>query len=300
MEIATRCGQDSDCNPSSAAGVLGVMLGYERIPETCKAESRPRRHEVRFHRLLLQRHREVHRGPRAQDHPRPGGRWTPRRCVIPVQAPKAPPLEQWDPGLSARVELSAAAWSWTGGWVADTMSDWSSWAVRRAGGPGDEATLVVRRHGCRYLRHDGPGRGRADVYLDGAKAGEIDAWIPERTFDSDYWHVTGLAHGPPHREDRGPVRHRRPVEGKDDPGWRGRWSTGPAPSVAHNSGRSRTPGGPPRRGGRRPGDPRQGEADEEGPLGGRPRARVRSRRPRARARRRRRRSSRARRSMRPS
>jgi len=23
--------------------------------------------------------------------------------------------------------------------------------------------------------------GRADVYVDGAKAGEIDAWIPERT-----------------------------------------------------------------------------------------------------------------------
>ncbi len=33
MEIATRCGQDSDCNPSSAAGVLGTMLGYSNIPE---------------------------------------------------------------------------------------------------------------------------------------------------------------------------------------------------------------------------------------------------------------------------
>ncbi len=33
MEIATRCGQDSDCNPSSAAGVLGVMKGYSNIPK---------------------------------------------------------------------------------------------------------------------------------------------------------------------------------------------------------------------------------------------------------------------------
>ncbi|MDR2389141.1 MAG: ADP-ribosylglycohydrolase family protein [Tannerellaceae bacterium] len=32
IDIATRCGQDSDCNPSSAAGILGTMLGYERIP----------------------------------------------------------------------------------------------------------------------------------------------------------------------------------------------------------------------------------------------------------------------------
>jgi hypothetical protein len=32
LEIATRCGQDSDCNPASAGGVLGTMLGYDRIP----------------------------------------------------------------------------------------------------------------------------------------------------------------------------------------------------------------------------------------------------------------------------
>ena len=37
LEISTRAGQDSDCNPSSAAGILGVMLGYERIPEKWKA-----------------------------------------------------------------------------------------------------------------------------------------------------------------------------------------------------------------------------------------------------------------------
>lgn len=33
-EIATRCGQDADCNPSSAAGVLGTLTGYEAIPST--------------------------------------------------------------------------------------------------------------------------------------------------------------------------------------------------------------------------------------------------------------------------
>jgi hypothetical protein len=32
LEIATRCGQDSDCNPATVGGVLGVMLGYDRIP----------------------------------------------------------------------------------------------------------------------------------------------------------------------------------------------------------------------------------------------------------------------------
>ncbi|MEO9475720.1 MAG: ADP-ribosylglycohydrolase family protein [Cyclobacteriaceae bacterium] len=32
MDIATRCGQDSDCNPATAAGILGVMYGYEAMP----------------------------------------------------------------------------------------------------------------------------------------------------------------------------------------------------------------------------------------------------------------------------
>ena len=31
--IATRCGQDSDCNPSNAAGIIGTVLGRSRLPE---------------------------------------------------------------------------------------------------------------------------------------------------------------------------------------------------------------------------------------------------------------------------
>lgn len=32
LEISTRCGQDSDCNPASAAGILGTVTGYDSIP----------------------------------------------------------------------------------------------------------------------------------------------------------------------------------------------------------------------------------------------------------------------------
>jgi hypothetical protein len=32
MNISTRCGQDSDCNPSNAMAVLGVMNGFSRLP----------------------------------------------------------------------------------------------------------------------------------------------------------------------------------------------------------------------------------------------------------------------------
>lgn len=40
MDISTRCGQDSDCNPASAAGILGTIIGYDSIPEYWKKNLR--------------------------------------------------------------------------------------------------------------------------------------------------------------------------------------------------------------------------------------------------------------------
>jgi len=36
IDIAARCGQDSDCNASTSGGVLGAMIGYSNIPERWK------------------------------------------------------------------------------------------------------------------------------------------------------------------------------------------------------------------------------------------------------------------------
>jgi len=41
IEISTRCGEDSDCNPATAAGILGTMLGYKNIPEYWKSPIYP-------------------------------------------------------------------------------------------------------------------------------------------------------------------------------------------------------------------------------------------------------------------
>lgn len=36
LSVSTRAGDDSDCNPASAGGILGTMLGYNNIPEYWK------------------------------------------------------------------------------------------------------------------------------------------------------------------------------------------------------------------------------------------------------------------------
>lgn len=41
IDIATRCGQDADCNPSTAAGILGAMIGFDAIPHEWRAALDP-------------------------------------------------------------------------------------------------------------------------------------------------------------------------------------------------------------------------------------------------------------------
>jgi hypothetical protein len=198
LEIATRSGQDSDCNPSSAAGILGVMLGYEKIPEKWKAGI-PALADTKFE-FTRYSFNEIVASTLARAEKvivAAGGSVGPAEVVIPVQAPKAPPLEQWDPGAPvARVEADEPAWTWKGGWTAEAPRNApAAPKARRAAGAGDEATLAFEGTGVAIVGVMTQEGGRADVYLDGAKAGVIDAWIPARTHDNDYWHVSGLANG---------------------------------------------------------------------------------------------------------
>lgn len=41
IEISMRCGQDSDCNPSNAAGILATAVGFENLPEKFKSALNP-------------------------------------------------------------------------------------------------------------------------------------------------------------------------------------------------------------------------------------------------------------------
>ncbi len=49
MDIATRCGQDSDCNPATAAGILGTVKGYSKIPDVYMEALRKVEHRNLLH-----------------------------------------------------------------------------------------------------------------------------------------------------------------------------------------------------------------------------------------------------------
>ena len=100
--ISMRCGQDSDCNPSSAAGVLFTTIGFSKLPEQYKAldEKRSFLHTPYSFPALM----EVCEKLARQILEREGGRVERDATgqevfLIPVKAPKPSKLElSWDPG----------------------------------------------------------------------------------------------------------------------------------------------------------------------------------------------------------
>ena len=198
IEIATRAGQDSDCNPSNAAGVLGVMLGYEAIPEEWRAGI-PAMADEKFDYTRYSLNEivasTVSRAERLIEDA--GGRVLPDAVLVPIQAPRAPELEQWNPGrVVKRAGFEDASWGFEGGWRVETVSNpWTEWPTMTAGGTGDTAWFTFEGTGVALVGHCSQAGGRADVFLDGERVGMVDAWVPERTTDNDYWHVDGLEPG---------------------------------------------------------------------------------------------------------
>jgi len=198
LEISTRAGQDSDCNPSSAAGVLGVMLGYEKIPDVWKSGI-PKIADTKFDytnysfneivKSTMDRAVKVIR--------RAGGKVEGDELIVPYQAAKPPKLEQWDMGIpDKRIMADDRAWSWKGSWTEDKGRSSRSEAVgKKAAAAGAEAELRFEGSAITIVGPTSQAGGKADVYLDGKKAGEINAWIPERTSDNALWHTYGLKPG---------------------------------------------------------------------------------------------------------
>jgi hypothetical protein len=199
LEITARCGQDSDCNPASAGGILGVVYGYERLPDAWKSGI-PKIAGKKFDytsysfedvvRSTMDRARKVIR--------RAGGRVTDSEVVIPEQRPRAPKLEQWTMGVPDRIiGTDAAEWSWRGPWTVKkgSLEYRTQLEGRTTSEGGAEGTFSFVGTGVVLAGPHSESGGRADVYLDGKHAGLLDFYIPPRTTDDHLWHADGLKPG---------------------------------------------------------------------------------------------------------
>lgn len=190
IEISTRAGQDADCNPSSAAGILGVIKGYEATPDKWKSgisAIADKKFDYTNYSFNSITDSTVKRALKVIE--MAGGKVTDTEVIIPIQKPKPAKLEQFDPGVPDKIiDTNDTAWQWNGAWPAEKFG-------KTANGSGAEALFKFNGVGCMIVGELTQQGGRADVFVDGKKAAQIDAYIPERTHDNAMWHIFGLKNG---------------------------------------------------------------------------------------------------------
>jgi hypothetical protein len=174
MEVSMRAGQDSDCNPSSAAGILGVMLGYNKIPVQWTAplagiaEEKFSYTNYSFNSIVestLERAKRVV----TQE----GGTVTGSALQIPAQQPEALPLEQFAPGrVAERIATDDSRWTWKGGWEKTGERQ----QQRRAKAASAEAVVSFDGTGAMLVGTLRPDGGLLDVFLDDQPVTTTDAY----------------------------------------------------------------------------------------------------------------------------
>ena len=193
LDISTRSGQDSDCNPASAAGVLGVMLGYQRIPDEWKggipaiADKKFSYTDFSFHSIVASTEARTLALVK-----REGGRVSGDAVFVKTQAAVPPKLEVWnDYGCPAeRVSHKDSRWRYTGPWR-DSMEGHFASTKDAAATISFSGTGVIVTG--TYLTSG----GKADVYLDGKLDRTVDVYPdePHNKGGDAVWHVFGLKPG---------------------------------------------------------------------------------------------------------
>ena len=109
--ISTRCGQDSDCNPSNAGGILFTTIGFKNLPDKFKSALNPEgkfSHTPYSFPILVEVSKKLVR----QAVKREGGRMLKNAqaqdaFIIPVRKPKPTKLEQcWEAGPVANSKFT--------------------------------------------------------------------------------------------------------------------------------------------------------------------------------------------------
>lgn len=174
--ISTQAGQDSDCNPSNAAGILGVAHGYSAIPNEWKsgipavADKTFSYTNFTFKTITES---TLRRAVALAE--KSGGRRDGETLWVKTQKPRATRLEVWDDYGSPeeRIAITGAPFSLTGDWQA---------------GPGDAmiseqkgATAEIEFEGTGFILVGQflPDGGMADVVVDGQAPVTIDAYPDE-------------------------------------------------------------------------------------------------------------------------
>jgi hypothetical protein len=205
LEITTRCGQDSDCNPSNAMAVLGVIKGFSGLPSdmqngvkamgdsifintTYSFNSAVTSTEKYAYNLIL----------------RDGGKIDGKEIMIKAQLPVAPISEVSFPNVVFDKTVSVfdkAGWLFKGNWKPfeitsenDKKFTKQSMYTEKAG---DELDIDFTGTGISVEGNWYKDGGKADIYVDGKLHRSIDTYynFANQQHTVSIWHVLNLQPG---------------------------------------------------------------------------------------------------------
>lgn len=198
LNISTRCGQDSDCNPSSAAGILGVVMGYSKIPDIWKsgipaiADKKFAYTDYSFNSIVDSNQKRA-----LAMIMRHGGRLDGETVRVRTQAPKPARLELWDDygSPAERIPVTDSRWQWSEGWnTASPEERRKAPAPRWSAQKGAEASVTFQGTGVILVGPYLANGGTADIYLDGKLQKTVDACSDEKSNKGgeSIWHAFKL------------------------------------------------------------------------------------------------------------
>lgn len=204
MEISTRCGQDSDCNPSNAMAVLGVIKGFSGLPLEMQEGVKAVSDSVFIHTSYSFNTAVNSTNKYALDLiAKNGGTVTDRKIKVRIQEPVEPVLEVSFPDLVFDKRISIFdenAWTFIGKWSPFEATGWDNQVTRQsmyAENPGDELEIAFNGTGISLAGNWFKDGGKADVYVDGVLHRSIDTYydFAGQQHTESIWHILNLQPG---------------------------------------------------------------------------------------------------------
>lgn len=184
LRTSPPAGQDWDCNPSNACGIVGMMLGHEANPDRwtsgIPAISNKKFSNTDFTFLGMVDSTQKRAIARAEKH---GGHIEGVRLVVKRQDAQPAELQLGDDYGSPvkRIPASDVRQNWKGAWQEQLIIDrrGTDWQGRVAGPQATEATISFLGSGAIVTGPNLPTGGTAKVYSGGALHREVEAYPDE-------------------------------------------------------------------------------------------------------------------------
>lgn len=205
LEITTRCGQDSDCNPSNAMAVLGVVKGFSGLPADMQEGVKEVGDSVfintsyTFNSAVSSTNKYALELIAAN-----GGTVSSNEIRIKAQTPLGPNLEISYPGLVFDHSFSIFdenRWSLHGTWKPLMIQPGNNGKLIRqsmyAENSGDELVIDFNGTGISIEGNWYKDGGKADMYVDGKFHRTIDTYyyFANQQHTASIWHVLNLQPG---------------------------------------------------------------------------------------------------------